>query len=368
MIQFAERIVWLPIRNGTNETIPGGALVERYRPTGDGETGQDDDGNFWVRKPTSDSDPAVLVNGEAEIPPGETGLGHRDTMAVLLYDTTETLPLTGDNYGSKAGSWQAHFGKRGFIIDAAGNGRAIAYRDWRGLTGTDDEQSGSGSGEEGSGSGGDGSDNRCTGTVYSITRYRNECIEGILYQYTWLETLVWNDVGCLDLIVGEETAEEIGCCECINSGCCDGGGGGIGGDPETVVTECCNGRPLPKSIPIRVESTCAVFNGLTGFAVWDGEKWVKQWTIDCDANCTTLTAYLECIGGTLSPSIVVGPVPPCTFTTTENPPASIDCGPPLLVSGTTGTIAAGTCCEGETFTIIWEESDTGGDGIDGGGP
>lgn len=367
---YRHRVVWLPVRNGTAETIPGNALMEVYRPAGDGETGQDDDGNFWVRKPTSNGNPALLVNSEAEIPPGETGQGTYDTVVTILYDTTQTLPLTGDSYGSRAGSWQAYLGERGFIIAAAGNGRANAFRDWRDGTGGEDASgSGSGSGEEGSGSGGDGSDNRCTGTVYSITRYRNECIEGILYQYTWLETLVWNDVGCLDLIIGEETAEEIGCCECINSGCCDGGGGNGGNDPETVVTECCDGRPLPVEIPVRVESACSVFDGLTGVATWDGEKWVKVWTIDCDANCTTLSTWLECVEGVLVPSFLVGPVPPCTFSSTEPPAASIDCGPPrLIVSQTTGTIAGGICCAGETFTIIWEESDAGGDGIDGGGP
>lgn len=227
-------------------------------------------------------------------------------------------------------------------------------------------QRGAGSGE-GSGSGADagGDGDRCTGTVSSIVHYRTECIEGVLYQYSWLVTHSYDDTGCVTVEVGEESSEEIGCCDCDNSD----GGGGIGGDPETVVTECCDGRPLPKSIPVRVESTCAVYNGLTGFAVWDGEKWVKEWTIDCDANCTTLSTWLECVEGVLVPSFLVGPVPPCTFSSTEPPAASIDCGPPrLIVSQTTGTIAGGICCAGETFTIIWEESDAGGDGIDGGGP
>lgn len=132
MLEFNRRIVWIPVKNMTGETIPGCGLMERYRPAGVNETGQDEDGNWLVRKPTVDGDSTVIVNGEAEIPPGETGLGHRDTMAVLRYDTTEDRPITGDRYGSKASSWQAHRDKAGFIIDSAGNGRANAQREFSG--------------------------------------------------------------------------------------------------------------------------------------------------------------------------------------------------------------------------------------------
>lgn len=128
MLDFRKRVVWIPVINASGETIPGGALMEPFAdpPT---HNGQDEDGNWYVRKPTSDGNTRVIVNGEAEIPDGGTGQGHRDTMAVLLYDTTEDLPLSGDQYGSKAGSWQAHKDFAGFRIDHAGNGRANAQRE-----------------------------------------------------------------------------------------------------------------------------------------------------------------------------------------------------------------------------------------------
>lgn len=127
MLEFNKRIVWIPVVNASGETIPGGALMEPFAdpPT---HNGQDEDGNWHVRKPTSDGNTRVIVNGEAEIPDGETGQGHRDTQCVLLYDTTEDLPLSGDQYGSKSGSWQAHKDYAGFRIDHAGNGRANAQR------------------------------------------------------------------------------------------------------------------------------------------------------------------------------------------------------------------------------------------------
>jgi hypothetical protein len=132
MLDFRKRVVWIPVINASGETIPGGALMEPFAnpPT---HNGQDEDGNWYVRKPTEDGNTRVIVNGEAEIPAGETGQGHRDTMAVLLYDTTEDLPLSGDQYGSKAGSWQAHKDFAGFRIDHAGNGRANAQRESGGV-------------------------------------------------------------------------------------------------------------------------------------------------------------------------------------------------------------------------------------------
>lgn len=130
MLEFNQRIVWLPVFNSTNETIPGCALMEPFAdPTGSpAHNGQHEDGSWFVRKPTKDSDPRVIVNSEAEIPPGQYGQGHRSTMAVLLYDTAETLPLAGDNFGSAAGTWFVKKDKTGFIIDHAGNGRANAQR------------------------------------------------------------------------------------------------------------------------------------------------------------------------------------------------------------------------------------------------
>lgn len=123
MIDFNRRVVWIPVKNTTAETIPGGGLMRVIDP------GQDEEGNWLVGKPNADGDTTVIVNGEAEIPPGEFGLGHRDTMAVLMYDTTEDRPITGDLYGSKADSWQAHINQMGFKIDSAGNGRANATRE-----------------------------------------------------------------------------------------------------------------------------------------------------------------------------------------------------------------------------------------------
>lgn len=127
MLAFNHRVVWIPVKNTTGETIPGCALMRVIDP------GQDADGNWLVAKPNADGDTNVIVNGEAEIPAGQFGLGHRDTMAVLLYDTTEDRPLTGDSYGSKNGSWQSHLGKAGFRVDSAGNGRANATRQGGGL-------------------------------------------------------------------------------------------------------------------------------------------------------------------------------------------------------------------------------------------
>lgn len=128
MIDFKQRAIWIPVFNTTNETIPGCALMEVVaNPPID--NGQDIDGNWLVRKPTINGSTRVIVNSEAEIPPGGTGIGHRETMAVLLYDTTEDLPLCDDAYGSKAGSWMAHRNYTGFKIDHAGGGRANAQRD-----------------------------------------------------------------------------------------------------------------------------------------------------------------------------------------------------------------------------------------------
>ena len=136
MLDFAHRVVWIPVVNASGETIPGGALMEPFAdpPT---HNGQDEDGNTYVRKPTFDGNPEVIVNGEAEIPDGETGQGHYESVAVLRYDTEEYLPIAGDRFGSKADSWQAHLdthntdynGGGGFKILYAGNGRAVARRD-----------------------------------------------------------------------------------------------------------------------------------------------------------------------------------------------------------------------------------------------
>ncbi|MFO0937823.1 MAG: hypothetical protein U0798_15065 [Gemmataceae bacterium] len=138
MIDFHNRAVWLPVKNTTDETIPGCALMELVATPPD-DNGQDEDGNWLVRKPTLDGNTRVIVNGEAEIPPGQTGMGHRESMAVLLYDTTENLPICNDQYGSKADSWQAHKDKPGFRIDHAGNGRANAQRESGGGGGTPSE-------------------------------------------------------------------------------------------------------------------------------------------------------------------------------------------------------------------------------------
>lgn len=134
MIDFIARAIWLPVYNTTAETIPGCALMEVVAnpPT---DNGQDVDGNWLVRKPTIDGNTRVIVNSEAEIPPGETGRGHRENHAVLLYDTTVDLPLCNDQYGSKSGSWMAYRNYAGFMIDHAGNGRANATRDLSGGSG-----------------------------------------------------------------------------------------------------------------------------------------------------------------------------------------------------------------------------------------
>lgn len=128
MIDFNRRTVWIPVYNSTTETIPGCALMELVA-TPPGDNGQDVNGNWIVRKPTVNGSSRVIVNSEISIPPGGTGVGHREPMAVLLYDSSEDLPLCDDIYGSKAGSWMAHRNYTGFRIDHAGNGRANAQRD-----------------------------------------------------------------------------------------------------------------------------------------------------------------------------------------------------------------------------------------------
>jgi hypothetical protein len=129
MQDFENSVVWIPIYNSTNETIPGGALMEPFAnfPI---HNGQDQAGNTIVRRPTKSSDPRVIVNGATAIAPGKTGFGHRDSMATIAYDTLEALPISGDSYGSKRGSWIAARGQTGFLIDYAGGGRAVAMRDF----------------------------------------------------------------------------------------------------------------------------------------------------------------------------------------------------------------------------------------------
>lgn len=86
--------------------------------------------------------------------------------------------------------------------------------------------SGSGSGAgSGAGSGGGGAPPRCSGNVYSVTRYRSERLGDFLVQFSWLETLRYTADGCLELVRGAESSEPLGCVPCDADGPGSGGSG-----------------------------------------------------------------------------------------------------------------------------------------------
>jgi hypothetical protein len=101
---------WFSLVNNTTDNVPAFGLV---RFTGvDPATAA-----VIIGKPDTDSDESVIVVGETSIASG-VGMGkgtwHREV--VIAFDTADGAPVTGDSWGSKAGSFLARKGKSGFKI------------------------------------------------------------------------------------------------------------------------------------------------------------------------------------------------------------------------------------------------------------
>lgn len=107
----------------------------------------------------------------------------------------------------------------------------------------------------------------CTGTVQSAIRYRYTCTDGVLFQYSWLETLSYDTTGCLVSEIGDYLETAIGCCDCGN-----GGSGGSGGEGTGGMLGCCEDALGPATFYL----TLAGITPTSIPLVWDGTDWVSD--------------------------------------------------------------------------------------------
>ncbi len=185
------------------------------------------------------------------------------------------------------------------------------------------------------GSGGSGDNpitDNCTGVVYSLMRYRTACEDGVLIQYSWLETLEYDSTGCLVNTLGEEIPAIIGCCEGSTADCGggSGGSGGSGGDTGVVIAGCSH------TFPSRIYGTWGInpppVNCHTGsFPLdWNGTAWVGTFS-GCTGVITATLTPASFSGG--SAIWTLGMVR--TGYTYTAPPASVSCG---VLSTSVGSI------------------------------
>lgn len=116
----------VPFVNDSGERIPPGALMV----PGDEH---DEDGAIYVTKPTADSMPGLLVNGEFSVEPDQKGAGTFGPQVALA--VAGTPPAAGTRVGSAIGSWLGTTGKFGWVVwggDDADYGMMNAVRDGTG--------------------------------------------------------------------------------------------------------------------------------------------------------------------------------------------------------------------------------------------
>lgn len=95
-------------KNSTGGAIPAGAAIEPYG-------GYDTDGHMKVRQPTRDNAIDVLFNGPGQVPVG--GIGEAYPCFPFAAASLATEPqFFREHYGTKAGSWQLHTDRRGFVV------------------------------------------------------------------------------------------------------------------------------------------------------------------------------------------------------------------------------------------------------------
>jgi hypothetical protein len=107
---------WIVVTNGTNETIPPYGVCKITSLS-------QSTGIAVVGKVSVDGDTAVFVNGQAPIPPGESGSVHCTFPALAAYladNDTGASPAHGETWKTKASSWYLHKGDTGFEIVGAG--------------------------------------------------------------------------------------------------------------------------------------------------------------------------------------------------------------------------------------------------------
>lgn len=104
-----DQIAWLPVHNGSGETIPAFAAMRI--------SGLQTTGEFTVAKPnTNDAVNNIIFNGPCEIPNGLKGIATADMPAAVRYDTADGTPVNGDEWGVAASDWKLRNARSGFLI------------------------------------------------------------------------------------------------------------------------------------------------------------------------------------------------------------------------------------------------------------
>lgn len=105
----ASVIRWLEIYNDGSDDIPPYAVCR--------VTGVDEGSNiFLVDQPNADSQREIVINGPIGVPAGFYGQAHRADPCTVLYETADGTPASGEDWGTKNGSWKIHKGNTGFRI------------------------------------------------------------------------------------------------------------------------------------------------------------------------------------------------------------------------------------------------------------
>ena len=124
---MAVPIDWVPVLNASAAVIPSGGVMHI--------TGQDPaTGAMTVSQVATDGDRTVLVNGMSMIPPSAFGQGHFGPRVIVAYDPTDGIPVTGQIWGAKAGTFFLGADLNGtsrkgfYILGGAGLGLVNAIR------------------------------------------------------------------------------------------------------------------------------------------------------------------------------------------------------------------------------------------------
>ena len=94
--------------NTEAESIPAYAAME--------VVGVDKEDTLYVRKPTKDDDPNVLLNGSSVVPANGSGriTNHLPTWA--YYHDADGTPANAESLGTRAGYWELFRGYEGFLV------------------------------------------------------------------------------------------------------------------------------------------------------------------------------------------------------------------------------------------------------------
>lgn len=108
---------WKLAKNISGEDIPAFAAVERVSV--------DNQGTWYVQKPTRDDHPSAYLNAGARITKDGHGIVTRDFPAWAYYNAADGDPENGESIGTRSGFWQLHRGYEGFLVWGGADGKKV---------------------------------------------------------------------------------------------------------------------------------------------------------------------------------------------------------------------------------------------------